>query len=76
MEILLSCYCVSDIVWLHHLDFIEMLEEVKLLKNATYCFLQILEVESNKTVAVRPLTSHCTNHQRKMNKTCWAMLLK
>ena len=27
-----------------------------------------------KTAAIQPLTSHLTNHSRKSNKTCWALL--
>ena len=36
------------------------------------CFEKILKAVSYKTVAVQPLTSHLTNHPKKMSKTyCW-----
>ena len=31
---------------------------------------------SNKTLAIRPLTSHLKSHQRKLRKTCWALPVK
>ena len=44
---------VSTIVWLHYLGSIEVIREKAwwgLLKNAAYCFRQILEVASNKKI--------------------------
>ena len=43
--------------------------EKELHTNATCCFEQILEATLQKTVVVRPPTSHLTNHPNKMNKT-------
>ena len=48
----------------------------ELCKDAAYCFEQIPEAATYKTVALQPLTSHFTNHPSKMNKTCWTLLLK
>ena len=58
-------------MWLHHLDFNEMLRKKarwELSKDVAVCFEQILGVASNKTAAVRPLTSHFTNHPSKLNR--------
>ena len=68
-----SCSYESTTVWLHHLDFREMLgEKIKWeLYNdddaAACCFAQILEAAPYKIAAERPLTSHHTNHPSKMN---------
>ena len=48
----------------------------ELQKDAACCLEHVLEVAHNKTTAVRSLTSHLTNHPRKMNKICWALLEK
>ena len=48
----------------------------ELLKNATYCFEQILEATPYKIVAVWPLISHLTSHPGKMNKICEVLLEK
>ena len=40
------------------------------------CFEQILEATFHKTAAIRPFTSHITNHLRKTNKTLGSMLKK
>ena len=45
-------------------------------KNATSYIEQILEVTSHKTAAVRPPTSHLSNHQNKTNKIWGALLEK
>ena len=53
MGILLSCSYVSTTVWLHHLDFKEMLrkkDRLELHKDAVCCFEQILEATPDKTV--------------------------
>ena len=41
-----------------------------MLKNVAHCLEHILEVTLDKTVAVRPHTSHLTNHSSKTNKIC------
>ena len=47
------------------------------LQKKTGCsFAQILEAALHKTVAVLQHASHLTNHPRKMNKKCWALLEK
>ena len=43
-------------------------------KNTSCCFEQILEATPHKTVVIRRLASHLTNHPYKTNKTCGAML--
>ena len=43
-------------------------------KNAVCCFKQILEAAPYKTADVQPINSHLTNHPRKTNNTCWALL--
>ena len=42
----------------------------KLHKNAMIYCEQILERTNNEKTAVRPLSSHITNHPSKTNKTC------
>ena len=42
----------------------------KLYKDAACHFEQFLKVAPYKTAAVGPLTSHLTNHQSKVSKTC------
>ena len=44
----------------------------ELLKNASYCFEQMLEATPHKTAAVQPLNSHL---KTKMKKT-WKILLE
>ena len=73
MGILESFSLFSTTVWLHHLDASEMIGEKakwKLLKNDFFCFEQILEAVLYNTLDVWLLTSHFTNHPRKVNKTC------
>ena len=48
--------------------------EKNLYKDAECYFEQILEAASYKTAAVRPLTSHLTNHPSEVSKICWALL--
>ena len=64
------CGLIGITVWMHHLDSKETHGE-KLNEN-----YQILEAAAYKTVAVRPLTSHLTNHLNKTNKTCCEPLEK
>ena len=40
------------------------------------CFEQILKAAPNKIAAVRPLSSHLTNHLSTMRKTCQLLLKK
>ena len=49
---------------------------LKLRKNITRWYEQILEEAPHKTVVVWPLTSHLTNHHSKTNKTWWVQLEK
>ena len=42
----------------------------ELPKKTVGCFQQILGAEPDKTTAVRPLTSHLTNHPSKTSKAC------
>ena len=75
MRTLSSGVCTT--VWLHHLDFNEMLGEIarlELHKDAVCCFQQMLKVAHSKSIAVQPYTSHLTNHPSKMCKICWALL--
>ena len=74
-----SYSCISLIVWLHHLDFKEMLEEKawwELHKDSTCCFEQIQKAAPNKTAIVWPLISHLTNKPSEMSETYWALLEK
>ena len=48
----------------------------ELQENDEGCLEQILKAAPSKTVAVRPLASHHTNHPRKTNKICRALLEK
>ena len=51
-----------------------MLREIareELHKDAMCSFEQILEAAHNKTAAVRPLSSHLTNHTIKIAGLCW-----
>ena len=43
----------------------------ELHKDVACSFEKTPKAAPNKTVAVRPLTSHLTNYPNKMNKTCW-----
>ena len=76
MGIIQSCSHVSTTLWLHHLHANEIPAEKarwELHKNVAYCFVLILETASYGAAAIRPLTSHHTNHPNKMSKTCWAL---
>ena len=58
---------ISDIAWLHHLDFKEMHWEkgsCEQHKDTACCFEQILEAAPYKTAVVQPLISYLTNHLR------------
>ena len=69
---------ICTIVWLHLLDFNEVLWEKawwKLHEDDTYCFEQILLTASKNTTAARSLASHFTNHS-KTNMTIWTLLVK
>ena len=48
----------------------------ELHKNTVRCLEQILEVALHETTAVRPPTSHLTNHINKTNKRCGVLLDK
>ena len=64
---------------MYHMDANKTHKEkarLELHKNAANCLEQILEATSQKTAAIQPLASHLTNHSRKTNKTCWALLEK
>ena len=64
---------------MHHSDFNETLEvksKWKLRKDVACYFEQILEAAPYKTAVVQPFISYPANHQRKANKTCWAILKK
>ncbi len=68
MGFLPSSGYVNTTVWMHHMDASETYKEkasCEQHKNATCLFEQILEVTPEKTAAVRPLTSHLTNHPRR-----------
>ena len=65
MGIFLSSSSVCTIVWLHHLDFNELLGEIarqELHKDAVRYLEQILEAAPDKTATVRPFTSNLTKH--------------
>ena len=66
-------------VGLHNLELNETLRKKarwEILKNAAYCFVQILEATTHKTVAVQPLAAHLISHPSKKNKICRALLEK
>ena len=54
----------------------EKVARQELHKNAACCLEQILEATPHKTAAIRPSTSHLTNHPSKTNKTWRALLEK
>ena len=53
-----------------------LLNFIKLPKNATCCFEQILKATPHKTAVIWPLTSHLKNYPNKMNKICGTLLRK
>ena len=62
MRILHSSSHISTNVWLHLFDFNEKIREKwELHQNTACCFKQILEAESYKRAAVKPITSHLKN---------------
>ena len=64
MWFLPSCVCV----WIHYMDTNKIHKEKarwELLKNTEYYLEQKLETTPHKMAAVRPPTSHLTNHLRK-----------
>ena len=70
--IILNCNRVSTIVWLHQLEFYEILGEKARweLHDDGVCYLeQTLWVTPHKTAHERPLTSNLTNYPSKTNKT-------
>ena len=72
MRFLPNCVCVVLLYGRATLPLTKMHgEKVRMErhKNATCYFEQILEATPNKTIAVRPLNSHLTNHLSKMNET-------
>ena len=78
-EFLPKCGCVDTTVWMYCLYTDETNWEkarLELHKTAVCCLEQILGVVAYKTAAVRPLTSHPTNHPNKTSKTYWALLLR
>ena len=48
----------------------------ELHKDTMCCFEQNLEAMTHRTAAVKPLTSHLTNHPSKTNKTYRVQLVK
>ena len=73
MGFLLSCSFVSITVWMDHLDANEM-HVKKRDGDYTRMIFAVLNKSCKqvpKTAAIRPLTSHLTNHPIKLNKTCW-----
>ena len=74
-----SCGRVNTTIWMHHMKTDTAYREKarqQLHKNATSYTEEILEVISNKTADVGPLTSHLNNHTNKTNKTCRTLLEK
>ena len=47
-------------------------------KNTVYCLDQILAAAAavHQTAPVQQTVSHLTNHSSKMDKTCWALMMK
>ena len=65
-------FCTDTNIWMLHLDSNEKYgakARKKLLKNTKRGFKQIKDAAPHKTAAIRPLTSHLTNHLCKMKKT-------
>ena len=58
------------------LELMELFEKSLIGTTQRCCLKQFLEVALYKTAVVRPPTSHCTNHQGKTSKICWALLEK
>ena len=54
---------------------LKTLKEKTRFRDDACCFKQILEIASNKTVAVRPFTSHLANHSIKTKKI-WRALME
>ena len=73
---LLSHGCVTTAVWVHHMEAKKMhgdKSRLELYKNALCSSEQILKAAPYKTVVVRPLTSHLTNHSSMTNNTYWVL---
>ena len=74
-EILPNCSRVSTILWLHHLDFNEVIGEKARWephKDAEGCFQQILKAGTpHQTAAVQPLASRLTSHSNKTKISRW-----
>ena len=79
MEILPSSSHISTNVWLHHSNFNKILQEKarwEIHKDIACCFEQKLEAAPYKTAAVRPLTTHLTNHPSKILGTTGKVRIK
>ena len=78
-DFFLSYVCVSNIIWMPHLNTAVMHKEKakwKPYKNAVCYYEQPLKATPNKTAAVRLPISHLTNDPSKTNKTCDVLLEK
>ena len=79
MQFLPSNDYVNSTRWMHHMDTDKVYREKarqELHKNAMSYIEQIQEATSHETAAVRPPTSHLTNHPNKMYKTRKTLLEK
>ena len=73
MGFLLRCNCVHTTIWMHYIDTNKTHREKA---KCELCLEQILEATLHKKAAVRPLTTHPSNHSSKTNKTYGTLLEK